>query len=71
MVTCCKDCYPHCDFCIYSNYYYLEQNKERIRVVVEGCKLHPDEHHQSLARGLHYCKDFHCYKVETDNREEL
>ena len=71
MVTCCKDCYPHCDFCIYSNYYYLEQNKERIKVAVEGCKLHPDEHHQSLARGLHYCKDFHCYKAETDNREEL
>lgn len=69
MVTCCKDCYPHCDFCIYSNYYYLEQNKERINVCVEGCKLHSDEHHQSLAQGLHYCKDFHCYKVD-NNKEE-
>ena len=71
MVTYCKDCYPHCDFCIHSKYHYLEQNKERINVVVEGCKLHLDNHNQWLAKNLEYCKDFHCYKVETDNREEL
>lgn len=66
MVTCCKDCYPHCDFCIYSKYHYLEQNKERVKVAVEGCKLHSDKHHQSLAIGLHYCKDFHCYRVKEE-----
>lgn len=68
MMTCCKYCCPHCDFYIHSKYHYLELNEERVRVV-EGCKLYSDETHQSLARSLCYCKDFHCYKVDT-NKEE-
>ena len=63
MVVCCKNCTPHCDFCIHAEYYYLSKNGERIKAGVERCKLHSDEHHQSLARNLEYCKDFHCYKV--------
>ena len=68
MVTCCEYCCPHCDFCIHSKYHYLELNEERMKVI-EGCKLHSDEHHQSLARSLCYCKDFHCYKADI-NKEE-
>ena len=63
MVTYCKDCYPHCDFCIWAEYYYRSLNGERTKQGVKGCKLHPDEHHQWLARNLEYCKDFHCDKV--------
>lgn len=61
----CKYCYPHCDFCIYAEYYYLSLNGERVVQGVESCKLHPDDHHQWLARNLEYCKDFHCYKADT------
>lgn len=64
MVICCNDCYPHCDFCIHSKRHYLELNKERVKVVVEGCKLHFDEHHQSMAINLGYCKDFHCLNMK-------
>ena len=64
MVMCCKPCSPHCDFCIHAEYYYLFLNGERIKRAVENCKLHPDDHHQSLARNLEYCKDFHCYKAD-------
>ena len=31
MVACCKDCYPHCDFCIHAEYFYLSLNGERIK----------------------------------------
>lgn len=58
MVTLCKHCYPHCDFCIYSEYHYLELNKERVHVSVDGCKLHLDNHHQWLAKNLEYVKIF-------------
>ena len=71
MVTLCKHCYPHCDFCIYSECSYLELNKERVHVSVDGCKLHLDNHHQWLAKNLEYCEDFHCYKVDKDQKEEL
>ena len=67
MVTVCKDCYPHCDFCIHAEYYYLSLNGERVKAGVEKCRLHPDEHHQSLARSLCYCKDFHCFKAKEDS----
>jgi hypothetical protein len=70
MVTLCKHCYPHCDFCVYAEYRYLELNKERIHVTVDGCKLHSEEHYQSLARNLEYCQDFHCYKVNKEQKEE-
>ena len=68
MVTCCKDCYPHCDFCIWAESYCLFLNNERVERMVKGCKLHPDDHYQWLARNLEYCKDFHCYKA--DSKEE-
>lgn len=55
MVTLCKHCYPHCGFCIYAEYHYLELNKKRVHVSVDGCKLHLDDHHQWLAKNLDYC----------------
>ena len=57
--------------CIYSEYHYLELNRERVHVSVDGCKLHLDNHHQWLAKNLEYCKDFHCYKVDKDKKGEL
>lgn len=70
MVTLCKHCYPHCDFCIHAKYHCLEPNNERVRVSVDGCKLHLDDHHQWLAKNLEYCLDFHCCKVDKDRKEE-
>ena len=69
MVTCCKECYPCCDFCIYAKHFYIIVNTRKIKAGVEGCKKHMDEHHQSMARGLGYCKDFHCFDADI-NKEE-
>ena len=70
MVTCCENCCPHCDFCIWAEYYYLSLNGERIRQGVESCKLHPDDHHQWLARAiLNIAKTFIVIK-RTQKRSE-
>ena len=69
MVTLCKDCYPCCDFCIYAKHMVSFVNGKEIKIGVDGCKKHEDEHHQSMARSLGYCKDFHCYKVNNDKEE--
>lgn len=58
MITCCKDCYPCCKFCIYSIKEIFEDKE-----FINGCSKHPEEHYQSMARGLGYCKDFHCSKL--------
>ena len=69
MKTCCKDCYPHCDFCIYAKFYfYLSENGQKIKGSVSGCKKHLDEHHQSMAKSLGYCLDFHCFKVKEEEK---
>jgi hypothetical protein len=44
-------------------------NGKEIKIGVDGCKKHEDEHHQSMARSLGYCKDFHCYKANNDKEE--
>ena len=64
MITCGKECYPCCDFCIWAKHYYFIMNEKVIKSGVEGCKKHPEEHYQSMARSLGYCKDFHCCKVD-------
>lgn len=63
MITCGKECYPCCDFCIWAKHYNFITNEKVIKSGVEGCEKHPEEHYQSMARSLGYCKDFHCRKV--------
>ena len=70
MVICCKECCPCCDFCIWAKHYYITMNGKTIRSGVEGCKKYIDEHHQSMARGLGYCKDFYCFKAIEENTIE-
>ena len=60
----CKECYPHCDYCIHADAIIVEVNGCKIRAGAKGCFKHPDDHHQSMARSLNYCKDFYCYKVD-------
>ena len=64
MVTCEESCCPCCDFCIYADHYFMFINGKTIKSGVKGCKKHSDEHHQSMARCLGYCKDFHCLNAE-------
>ena len=63
MVTCCKDCYPHCDFCIQAESYCLSLNNGRVERIVEGCKLHSDDHHQWLARISNIVRTFIVIKL--------
>ena len=63
MMTHCKSCSPHCDFCIHAEY-YLSLNGGHVKWAIKGCKLHSDDHHKWLARNLEYCQDFYCYKVD-------
>lgn len=67
MVTYCKECAPSCEFCIYAKRQYLLINEIKVKTTIEGCNEHSDEHHQSMARGLGYCKDFHCGLREENN----
>lgn len=70
MVKCCKDCSPCCAFCIYVRRKEIFANGVKVSAIVDGCKKHSDEHHQSMARGLGYCKDFHCgCKVDSVKEE--
>lgn len=69
MVMCCKDCSPCCAFCIYVRRKEIFANGVKVSAIVDGCKKHSDEHHQSMARGLGYCKDFHCCKVDSVKEE--
>ena len=64
MVLCDQICSPCCDFCIYADHAYLFIEGTAIKCGVKGCKKHPDEHHQSMAQGLGYCKDFYCFNME-------
>ena len=62
MVICSNECSPCCDFCIYARHIVKFINGKTIKIGVEGCDKYSDEHHQSMARGLGYCKDFYCEK---------
>ena len=66
MVVCCKNCSPSCEFCIYAKRSEFVVNGVTIKTSIDGCKKHLDEHHQSMARSLGYCLDFHCFKVEEE-----
>ena len=65
----CKDCYPCCDHCSYAKFIVAFKNGEFIRKDVDGCSKHPDEHHQWMARGLGYCKDFKCFEKDGQKEE--
>ena len=62
MVTKCKDCSPSCEFCLYAERSLFFVNEKVVETYVKGCNKHSDEHHQSMARFLGYCEDFHCCK---------
>ena len=66
MVTCCKECYPCCDFCIYAIHIYKNINGKEVKIAPQGCTKHPEEHYQSMARSCGYCKDFHCEKCQEE-----
>ena len=63
----CKDCCPSCEFCLYAKRSLFIANGVVIKICIEGCEKHSDEHHQSMARTLGYCKDFHCSKIKEDS----
>ena len=67
MVKCSDTCNPCCAFCIYVKRSLFFINNKCVKATIEGCKKHSDEHHQSMAQGLGYCKDFYCINAREKN----
>lgn len=59
MLKCKNNCTPSCEFCSYA--------KRANKTDIQGCNKYSDEHHQSMAITLGYCKDFRCLKLEDSN----
>ena len=34
-----------------------------------GCSLHKDKEHQSIAKNCGHCQDFHCVNATEDNKD--
>lgn len=65
----CKDCYPDCLHCRFAILDKTAENGKYIDIRVTGCGLHSDAHHQNLAIGRHYCKDFDCPFANPEGEE--
>ena len=66
MKKCCPECIPCCDFCIYSIRDEEMENGFLMDFGPKGCKKHPDEEHQEIARWDGMCNDFHCMNVKEE-----
>ena len=65
----CENCYPDCLHCIYSIQNKIAKDGKYVDVHVVGCSFNSDAHHQSLAKGRHYCKDFKCIFLAQKEKE--
>lgn len=65
---CCEECYPCCDYCIHVIQEKDAVDGKYVNVRNLGCDYHSDAHHQALARGGHYCRDFEC--IYFDQKEK-
>lgn len=66
MVKCSDNCCLCCLYCIYAIPHMHTIHGKEVLLGVKGCSKHPDEHHQSMARTLGYCKDFYCLNAREE-----
>lgn len=61
MELCCDKCVPSCDYCKWARHGDFERDGTTWPI---GCKKHPEEEYQAVAKSNGCCPDFRCLTIK-------